>query len=379
MQVGLLFMIYLDYAADTPVSERVLAVFCELCRQHTANPNAAHPMAQEEHRLLEAQSLRLARALRVRPEELVYTSGATEANNLAIFGTAERYAQNGRHIIGTMLEHASVLGPLEQLRERGYEVDYVRHTPDGAVDYDHLASLLRADTILVTACLVDSELGVVQDIGRIAELLKAYPNCRLHTDASQALGKIPFSPEGADLVTVAPHKFYGLAGTGLLLVRGETALRPQLLGGASFSPYRAGTPSAALAGACAEAVEEALEQLDARCEAVRALNRLLRDRLDAIPGVRLNSPAAASPYILNFSIPGIKPQAAIAALGARGFCIASKSACCAPESPSRPVNALYHDRKRAMHSLRVSLSHLTGERELLAFVQSVQALLTEHK
>ncbi len=368
-------MIYLDYAADTPVSERVLNAFYDAAKMHIANPNSTHPLGVKERLLHEDASARIARRLGVLPDEIVYTSGASESNNLAIKGIAGQYKKYGKHIIATMLEHASVLGPLEQLRAQGFEVDYVRLSRNGHVDMEHLAALVRDDTILVTLSLVDSEIGIMQDMVPIVDLLKPLAHCHLHVDAAQAMGKLPFSLDGIDLLTAAPHKFYGLAGSGLLVVKQGVLLEGQILGGQSTTAMRSGTPSAASALACAVALEDTLDALPSRYEYVKNLCDKLRAGLCWVDGVTINTPEDASPFILNISVLGLKPQAALQALGEQGVCIASKSACCAPNSLSRPVYAVTGDRKRAMSTLRISLSHLTTEWELDEFLHMFKEYL----
>lgn len=368
-------MIYLDYAADTPVSERVLNTFYDAAKKHIANPNSAHPLGITERLWHDDASARIARRLGVLPDEIVFTSGASESNNLAIKGIAGQYKKYGKHIIATMLEHASVLGPLEQLRAQGFEVDYVHLSNDGRVDMGHLASLLRDDTILVTLSLVDSEIGIVQDLAPIVHLLEPRAHCHLHVDAAQAMGKLPVSLDGIDLLTAAPHKFYGLAGSGLLVVKQGVLLEGQITGGQSSTAMRSGTPSAASALACAVALEDALDALPSRYEYVKNLCDKLRAALCAIDGVTINSPEDASPFILNISVLGLKPQAAVQTLGEQGVCIASKSACCAPNSLSRAVYAVTNNRRAAMSTLRISLSHLTTEQELEEFLCRFKAYL----
>lgn len=362
-------MIYLDYAADTPVCQQALDAFYSAARLHIANPNAAHPLGVTEKELFDDATAHIAARLGVLPAEIVYTSGASESNNLAIKGIAGQYKKYGRHIITTMLEHSSVIGPVEHLRAQGFAVDYVRLLPDGRVDTGHLLQLLREDTILVSVCLVDSELGIVQDIASIAAALAAYPRCRLHVDASQAVGKLPIAFDAADLVTLTPHKFYGLTGCGLLVVKEGVLLESQIHGGLSSSPFRSGTPSAAFACSTAAALEAALAELHPRLDYVRQLAAFLRGQLCVRDGIRINSPEGCSPFILNISVAEIKPEAMVHTLGQKGVCIASKSACCAPGSLSRPVYALTNDRKAAMSTLRISLSHLTTEQELSEFLR----------
>jgi cysteine desulfurase len=174
--------------------------------------------------------------------ECIYTSGSSESNNLAIKGIARSYRENGKHIITTFLEHSSVSSPLTNLKEQGYEIDLLEINEDGKINLENLKELLREDTILVSVCYVDSELGTVQPIEEIANILKDFPNCFLHVDCTQALGKININLENVDLASFAPHKFYGLNGFGGLLKRKDIVLEPLIHGGSSTTIYRSGTP-----------------------------------------------------------------------------------------------------------------------------------------
>ncbi|MCX7615510.1 MAG: cysteine desulfurase [Clostridiales bacterium] len=361
-------MIYLDYAANTPVREEVLAVFLETSRQYIANPNSSHPLGVLAKARLDESTQHMLKMLGASEYELVYTSGATESNNLAIKGIAEKYKNNGKHIITTYLEHSSVNGTVAFLQNAGYEVDYVEINKDGVVDLDHFKELFRKDTILVSVCCVDSEIGLCQPIEQIGTLLKGYPNCFFHVDATQAVGKIPVSLENVDLFTFAPHKFYGLNGCGALLKKTSVMLEPIIHGGISSTPYRSGTPVLPLAAAMEEALSLAIRDMDKNYIYVNALNLKLRDAMKNFPKIRINSTKNSVPFILNISLPGVKIPAFLHELEKDEIYLSSKSACCAPNTVSRPVYALTKDRKAALSTLRISLSHLTTEKELEIFL-----------
>ena len=242
-------MIYLDYAANTPVDPAVLEVFCAAERAHPGNPNSAHQAGRAARQELDCCTAGIASLLGCLPEEILYTSGASESNNLAVKGIAHAARHVGRHILSTALEHPSVGGSLTALQQQGYEIDLVDMGRDGTVDVDQLRSLLRRDTVLVSLCAVDSELGTVQPIGAVAEALRTFPDCRLHVDATQALGKTPLCLDGVDTMSFALHKLHGLNGSGLLFKRSGLVLEPQIHGGAGVSLYRSGTPTLALAAA----------------------------------------------------------------------------------------------------------------------------------
>mgnify|MGYP000030257056 CR=1 FL=1 len=259
-------MIYLDYSANTPVDARVLEQFCAVERRCIGNANSHHQAGSAAKAEIDAATIKIASLLGVQPAEIIYTSGASEANNFALKGLARLSRHAGRHIISTPLEHSSVSGTLTALQEQGYEIDLLDVKQDGTVDLEHLKDLLRPDTICVAITLVDSELGVVQPVQEIAAILKAYPHCHLHVDATQAVGKIPVSFEGVDTMSLTAHKFYGLNGIGLLIKRRNLALEPLIHGGESTTIYRSGTPTVALASSLAinpNTIQRAYESLEA--------------------------------------------------------------------------------------------------------------------
>ena len=190
--------IYLDYAANTPVDKQVLDVFNENTLKYFANPNSTHNLGKEVNKKIEEATKNIMELLHKNTKldednEIIYTSGSSESNNLAIKGITQTYKENGKHIISTFLEHSSVSSPLTYLKEQGYEIDIVNIKNDGTIDLEHLKSLLRNDTILVSVCYVDSEVGTVQPIREIVNTLKDYPNCFLHVDSTQAISHLKIS------------------------------------------------------------------------------------------------------------------------------------------------------------------------------------------
>ena len=367
-------MIYLDYSANTPADERVLARFCAVERRCPGNANSHHQAGLDAKAEIDHATQTIARLLRVQPAEIIYTSGASESNNFALKGLARLSRHVGKHIISTPLEHSSVSGTLTALQEQGYEIDLVDIKRDGTIDLDHLKNLLRPDTIVVAVTMVDSELGVVQPVQEISKILQDYPHCHLHVDATQAVGKLPLpSFEGIDTLSLTAHKFYGLNGIGVLVKRRGLALEPLIHGGESTTIYRSGTPTVALACSLALALEKAVSELPARVEHIRALNARLRTGLAQYPKVRINSPDTAVPQILNLSVQNVKGTVFQRELDAQGVCVSVKSACSSDGLPSRAVFAVSHDRRNALSSWRISLSHLTTEQEITDFMQAFDA------
>ena len=370
-------MIYLDYSANTPVDARVLEQFCAVERRCIGNANSHHQAGSAAKAEIDAATIKIASLLGVQPAEIIYTSGASEANNFALKGLARLSRHTGRHIISTPLEHSSVSGTLTALQEQGYEIDLLDVKQDGTVDLEHLKDLLRPDTICVAVTLVDSELGVVQPVQEIAAILKAYPHCHLHVDATQAVGKIPVSFEGVDTMSLTAHKFYGLNGIGLLIKRRNLALEPLIHGGESTTIYRSGTPTVALASSLACALDLAVTDLPGRVGHVAKLNAELRAALSTYPLVRINSPEHAIPHVLNLSVRNVKGTVFQRELDAKGVCVSVKSACSSDGLPSRAVFAVSRDRRNALSSWRISLSHLTTEDEIKAFLQAFDVCYRE--
>lgn len=362
-------MIYLDYSANTPADPAVLARFVETEGQYIGNPNSKHNAGKAANVLLDEVTVAIAEKLNVKPSEIIYTSGASEANNLAIKGIARASRHIGKHIISTPLEHMSVSAPLTYLQEQGYEIDLVDIGRDGGIDLEHLRDLIRSDTVLLAVCAVDSELGTVQPIKEIADILRDYPDCKLHVDMTQAVGKTDIILEGVDTAAFSAHKFYGLNGNGFLFKKESLVIEPLFHGGVSNTLYRSGTPTLALAAALDTALGLALSEREERVKAVQAHNGFLRKALSTYTGVRINSTENAVPHILNVSVKGVKGSEFQRALDERGVCVSVKSACSVEGTPSRAVFAVSRDRKTALSSWRISLSHLTTDEEIKEFMK----------
>lgn len=366
--------IYLDYAANTPVDKEVLNTFNDTTLKYFANPNSTHPLGKEVSNKIDETTKNIMKMFQKEinlneDSEIIYTSGSSESNNLAIKGVAQSYKENGKHIISTFLEHSSVSGPLTYLKEQGYEIDILNITNEGKVDIEHLKSLIREDTILVSICYVDSEIGTVQPIDEIAKIVSQHPKCFLHVDATQAIGKINMNLQNVDLITFAPHKFYGLNGFGGLIKSKNVVLEPLINGGASTSIYRSGTPVIGQICALEKALKITFENFETRQNYVKKLNEKLREKLEKHKEVSINTMSQENPYILNISVNGIKATKFKEKLEEYGVCVSIKSACTVTITPSRIVMAMTHNKKRALASWRISLSHLTKEDEIEEFIE----------
>lgn len=362
-------MIYLDYSATTPVDKKVMDTYQRTVYEYIGNSNSLHTLGVKAKELEDYSTKKIAQMLNVKPSEIIYTSGASESNNLAIKGVCYKYKNRGKHIITTFLEHSSVIAPLNYLTNSGYEVDFLKITDSGLVDLEHLKSLLRSDTILVSVCMVDSELGIVQPIKEIAKILEEYPKCYFHVDCTQALGKIPIDLRGIDLASFSAHKIYGMKGIGILYKRENIQIEPLIHGGKSTTAYRSGTPALPLITSFMRAMELICPNVEKNYIYVDKLNKKIIDSLKKYRRFVINSTFNSIPHTINFSLKGIKPETFVHALDMNDVYISTKSACSSSNSMSNAVYAVTKNQDLSNHSLRISLSYMTTEEEIEEFLK----------
>lgn len=369
-------MIYLDYAATTPVANEVLDVFNKVTMNTIGNPNSLHRLGLEAERLIADATNKVSETFKVSPTEIIYTSGATEANNLAIKGITGKY--KGKHIITTRFEHSSIYGPISALEKHGYEVDFVETNENGLVDLIDLKALLRDDTVLVTIASVNSEIGIKQPINEIGNLLANYPNCFFHVDLTQSVGKEQeIDLTNIDLASCSAHKFYGIKGIGILIKKDRIKLEPLIHGGKSTTIYRSGTPTTALICSFAKALELVNNNTKEKYSNVLKYNEYLRANLEHYDKVKINSPKNAIPHILNVSILGANPEEFSKALEQHDVYVSTQTACHTGSDTSLAVLALTNDQERANSAIRISLSHLTNQAELDSFLKAFNACYQE--
>lgn len=372
-------MIYLDYAASTPVDKKVLDLYYDTVLKYYANPNSNHKLGIEARNLIDDSTNNIASILGVLPCEIIYTSGASESNNLVIKGICERYKNRGKHILISALEHNSIVSASTYFQERGFEVELIPVNKDGLIDITALKNLLRDDTILVSVCYVDSEIGLKQPIEAIGKILKEYPNCVFHADASQAVGKISTNFNNVDLVTITPHKFYGLNGIGIVIKKKDISLTPQINGGKSLTIYRSGTPDTASIVSLKLALEIAVENLSNRYDYIKELSETLKQELKKYKNVHINNTDASIPHTINFSVKGIKSIDLQKRLEDYNIYVSTKTSCCPIETPSKLVYALTKDKILSSTSIRVSLSHLTTKEEINEFLRVFDIIYKEYE
>ena len=357
-------MIYLDYSATTKTSKEVLDTFVKASTDFIGNPNSLHKLGVDAHNLIDKATKQIADILKVKPDEIIYTSGSSESNNLALKGISLKYQNRGKHIITTEFEHSSIYGPIGYLEKMGFECDFVKTNADGAVDLDNLKSLLRKDTILVSICAVNSEIGIREQIEEIGKVVKENSNAFFHVDATQAIGKINIDLSNVDLASFSAHKFFGIKGIGVLIKKDKIMLEPLIHGGKSTTIFRSGTPALPLIVSTAKALRLAYEDIDSKYNYVTELNNYLKENLSKYDNVYINSNSKCIPHILNLSIIGVKPETMLHALEKYEIYISTQTACSSEKLLSKAVYALTMDEERAKSSIRISLSDKTTKEEL---------------
>ena len=364
-------MVYLDYSATTPVDRRVLESFERTSLEYMANPNSMHLEGVKARKLMDAAVLQVANLMHVKSSEVIFTSGASESNNLALKGVINKYKDRGKTIITTKMEHSSILSCVNYLKQNGYNILYVNIKDNGQVDLDDLKSKINDDTVLVSIAEVNSEIGIIQDVDAIGKMLKEYPRVIFHVDGTQAVGKKPVNLENIDLYSFSGHKIYGLKGVGCLIKKEHIELEPLIHGGKSQTIYRAGTPPLALMVSFAKALKLILNDLESNFDYVEGLNNELINGLRKNKNIHINSNEYALPHIVNVSIKGVKPETLLHALEEDEIYISTKTACSSNEGISLSVYTLTKDEELAKSSIRVSLSHLTKQNEIDFFLEKL--------
>ena len=362
-------MIYLDYSATTPVSSEVLDSFNKACTEFLGNANSLHTLGVNCKNIVDQATNQIASILKVKPSEIIYTSGSSESNNTAIKGICLKYQNRGKHIITTRFEHSSIYGPISYLQKQGFEVDFVESNDDGTVNLDNLKSLLRDDTILVCINAINSEIGIIQPINEIGEILKDYPKCFYHVDLTQAIGKIDIDFTNIDLAAFSAHKIFGIKGIGVLYKKESIVIDPLIHGGKSTTVYRSGTPMHPLIVSISKALRLIYEDKEKRYNYVKELNNYLKEKISNYENVYINSNDKCLPHILNISVVGVKPETFLHALEKYEVYISTQTACSSEKAISQSVLALTKSEDRAKSSLRISLSHVTTKEELDKFVE----------
>jgi len=354
-------MIYFDNSATTKPYKEVLETYMTVSEQFFGNPSSIHKLGGKSEQLLSKARLQVADLLSVQPSEIIFTSGGTEGNNLAIKGTAMMHRSRGKHLITTEMEHPSIYEAYKQLEGIGFEVTYLSPDEDGFISVEKVADALREDTILVSIIHVNNETGAIQPIHEIGQFLKKYPKIFFHVDAVQGIGKVPLhiKQSAIDLLSVSGHKFHSVKGTGLLYVREGVTLSSMMTGGSQEREIRSGTENLAGIVAMARALRITLEKQKSESDDLLKLRDELLHHLEKIDGAVINSPSSNfAPHILNISFVGLKPEVIVHALSEENIYISTKSACSSKNYEiSRVLQSMGKSEQVAGSAIRISLSY----------------------
>lgn len=361
-------MIYLDYSATTPVLPEVLDSYNKVTNEYFGNPNSLHNLGLKSRELLNSATRQVSELLNIDVSEFSFTSGATESNNLAIIGACLANKDKGNHIIVSKLEHPSIYKIVDYLVSIGFKVSYVNNTVEGVIDFEDLKRKMNEDTILVSICAVNSETGIRQPLRTIKQVINKYnKNILLHSDITQALGKVSINFNDFDLASASGHKIYAPKGIGLFYKKKNVKCQ-KLLHGTDES-YHPGTPALPLIVSFSKALRISLHELDKKLEIVSKWNEKLVKKLSTYPDIKINQSKYSIPHILNISLMDIKPETFIHAMERHEIYISSNTACSSGKL-STSVMALYNDRLRAETTIRISLSCMTKLEEITVFINT---------
>ena len=380
MKIGGRALIYLDNSATTKPYDDVLETYIKVSKDYFANPSSIHSLGGKVEKLLQQSRSMIASFLHVHDSEIIFTSGGTEGNNLAIKGSALAKKNIGNHIITSSIEHPSVSEAFKQLKQEGFQVSFLDVYGDGRIDVTQLKELLNDKTILVSIIHVNNEVGTIQPLEEIGKILSDYPNATFHVDHVQGISKVPLSLEGCgvDLCTMSAHKFHGLKGNGILYRKKGTKLAPLFVGGEQEWMIRSGTENVAGIVAMTRALRISLEK---EVHLLQELSVQTRTALQQIEGVNVNTPKSnCAPHIINFSVPGVKSEVLVHALGKKEIYVSTTSACSSKrKAPSKTLKAMGVNEDIANSSIRISFSFETTKHEINTFLSELEKSIKQIK
>lgn len=365
---------YLDNSATTRCSDRACQLMVDLLTKDYGNPSSLHMKGIEAERFVETAKKKIAKTLRVSEKEIIFTSGGTESNNLAIIGTAMANRRAGNHIITTSIEHASVENPMEFLKEQGFEITYLSVDENGIISLEELEEAVTEQTILVSMMQVNNEIGAIEPVAEAAELIKKKnPATLIHVDAIQSYGKMYIYPKklGIDMLSVSGHKIHGPKGSGFLWVREKTKLKPLILGGGQQKGMRSGTENVPAIAGLGEAAEEIYENLDEKRAHLYGLKQRFIDGIEKLEGTHVNGKTGedSAPHIVSVSFEGIRSEVLLHSLEDRGIYVSSGSACSSnnhagKQKGSKTLRNIHLKENLLDSTLRFSFSVHTTEEEI---------------
>ncbi len=368
---------YFDNAATTAVFSEVKDIMIKLMEEDYGNPSSLHMKGVEAERYIKTATAQIAKELKCQEKEVVFTSGGTEANNLAIIGGAIAHRRAGKHIITSEIEHASVSATMDFLAKEGYEISVVGVDSQGKLKLDELKATLRPDTILVSVMYVNNEIGAIQPVEEIGKIIKDYnPSILYHIDAVQAFGKLRFTPKklGADLLSISGHKIHGPKGSGVLYIKEKTLIRPIIYGGGQQKAMRSGTENVPAIAGMGLAAELMYKNHESKMEHIRGLKEAFIEKVTKLENVFDNSGEA--PHIASVSFVGIRSEVMLHALEERGVYVSSGSACSSNKPHvSNVLKAIGLDNTKLESTLRFSFSEFNTMEQVEYAVQVIEEIL----
>jgi len=356
-------MTYLDYSATSPISLDALDTYVKVSKEYIGSITSNNEIGRKAKKLLNDTTKEISDMFSVLDSEIIYTSGATEANNMALIGVSLANHKKGKHIIVSKLEHPSIYEICNYLESIGFEISYVNNDEDGLIVFDDLKKLIREDTILISICAVNYETGVRQPLKMLRQIIKKENEHTLfHSDLSQAIGKTSVSFRDIDLGSVSSHKFYGPKGIGFLYKNNTIKIAPLLYGN------KPGMPSLPLIVSMKEALKTAMKDLDKRERYVALLNDRLVGKLNKIEGIKINKTKYSIPYILNISFENILSETLSNILSSKEIYVSTNL----NNEISSSVMAIYNNLQRSKSTMRISLSHLTTVLEINRFLETFE-------
>ena len=372
---------YFDNAATTAVFPEVKDLMIKLMEEDYGNPSSLHMKGVEAEKYIKQAASQIAKELKCQEKEIVFTSGGTESNNLAIIGSAMAHRRAGKHIITSVVEHASVSATMDFLAKEGYEISVVGVNEDGTLNLEELKSTLRPDTILVSVMYVNNEIGTIQPIEEISKIVKEYNNSILvHVDAVQAFGKLRFSPKklGVDLLSISGHKIHGPKGSGALYIKDKTLIRPIIYGGGQQKAMRSGTENVPAIAGIGLAAELMYKDNESKMEHVRNLKNTFIEKVTKLENVFNNSGEA--PHIASISFVGIRSEVMLHALEDKGIYVSSGSACSSNKPHvSNVLKSINLDKDRLESTLRFSFCEMNTMEQVDYAVKVIEEILPMYR
>lgn len=374
-------IIYLDNAATTKINPLVEQSIKEVFHNYYGNSSSIHSFGQASNRLIEKCRTQILNVLHLTNHEVIFTSGATEANNLAIKGSCFQYSNRGKHIITSSIEHPSVSEAINQLVDKfGFEVSIVNPDVNGITHVEDIIKLIRDDTLLVSIMAVNNEVGSINNIKDIATKLKKYPKVLFHVDATQAMGKVDIDYKDVDLISLSAHKFHGPKGVGALIKRKGLNLLPLFSGGGQEFNLRSGTSNLEGILGMAKALKLEIESQKTNYNSVKILANRVYDYLNSNRDLYEIHSSIINPYIINFSLKNKKAAVVVEALSSRGIMISSTSACHSKkEVGSSVVMHMKNDINLSKNTLRISFSYENEMSEIEHFINNIDEIVKEIK